>query len=89
MVTQLYGDALFNVPHGRGPRGMMVRLLGSSGRFHMSPIGKLFLLRDKEAFRGWLREQAARNDLVRIIPGHGEIVDRDVAARLSEAAVRL
>lgn len=88
-ATQIYNDALFNIPHGSGFAGALVRWMGSSGHFHMSPLGRLLLLRDKAAFRGWLLEQAARPELRRVIMAHGEPVETDLAARLRDAANRL
>ncbi len=70
-VTQIYNDALFHIPHGTGLPGAIVRMMGSSGHFHMSPFGKMMLLRDKAAFRAWLEAQAARPEVRRVIMAHG------------------
>lgn len=88
-ATQIYCDALFHVPHGGGVSGSIMRLIGSTGQFHMSPLARWLLLRDKAAFRGWLESQAVRPDLCRIICGHGLTLEADIPAQLRAAAARL
>ncbi|MDO9280314.1 MAG: hypothetical protein Q7U06_00265, partial [Pseudomonadota bacterium] len=44
-------DALFNVPHQAGFGGLVIRLLGSSGTFGMTRIGRFVLLQDAKAYR--------------------------------------
>jgi hypothetical protein len=86
----VFNDALFNLPHGKGLKGLALRLSGSSGPLHMSPLGRLFLLRDRQAFRAFLEEQSRRDDLRSLVVGHGEVLSReDVQAALAGAAARL
>jgi hypothetical protein len=82
-------DLLFNVPHQPGLGGWILRLVGSSGFFGMTRIGRRFMLEDREVFRGWLLDLADRGDITAISVAHGEAVTGDCAARLREAASRL
>ncbi len=88
-ASLVFNDALFNIPHRRGGRGLMLRLLGSSGPLHMSPLGRMFLLKDRAAFRAYLERQAARDDLRHVVVAHGELVSGDVRRQLAAAAARL
>lgn len=88
-VTLVFNDALFNLPHQPGWRGLVLRALGSSGPLHMSPIGRLFLLKDRAAFRGWLEAQAARSDLRNVVVAHGDLVLERAGEKLAAAAARL
>ena len=87
-VVLVFCDALFNVPHLPGCGGWVMRLLGSSGFFGTTRIGRA-LTTDLAAWRGWLEEQSRRPDIVAISVAHGDPIVHDAAARLAEAAARL
>ena len=87
-ASQIYCDALFNMPHGKGFKGWVFRVLGSSGPLRMTPIGRL-LLKDRKAYVAWLRAQGARSDLRHIIVGHGRVASENLPTLLMEAADRL
>lgn len=87
-VTQVYTDALFNLPDMPGMGGLFLRLVGSSGGFKMTRIGRLFTLADRNAFRAFLEEQSRRDDLVRVIVAHGRTVTSPKEA-LGQAAMGL
>jgi hypothetical protein len=74
-VTQVYTDAFFNVPHGSGFEGFVLRAIGSSGGFFMTKVGKLLLLASRDAFRAYVEAQRARTDITRVIVSHGDVVD--------------
>ena len=82
-------DILFNLPRLPGLRGLMVWLMGSSGFFGMSRIGRWFALRDAQAHAGWLRRMAELPGLTWVVMAHGEPVGASCAERLREAAARL
>lgn len=82
-------DALFNVPHLPGLGGAVLRLVGSSGAFGMTRIGRFMMLKDAGAYRGWLEEMAAHPDLAMITVAHGDALLADAARKLKEAAARL
>lgn len=83
------GDMMMNLPHLPGFMGWLMRTIGSTGFFGMTGIGRMLLLKDRSAFRGWLQRMAGRTDLRCIIVGHGETIRSDCAARLGDAAARL
>lgn len=85
----VFCDALFNLPHGRGLKGLLVRLIGSSGFFGVTRIGRLFVLADRQRFKQWLLQQSARKDLVLLGVAHGACVTERCGSRLVEAAARL
>jgi hypothetical protein len=85
-VTQVYTDALFNLPHGPGFMGFMLKVAGSSGGFKMTGVGKLALLADRAAFRAFLAEQAGRKELRRVVVAHGDVLDAEVGSAFARAA---
>lgn len=91
-VALVCADSLFNIrEHLPGFAGLMARYVTrSTGFFGTTGLGKLFMgKKGKESTRAWLLEQAERTDLRHYVPGHGDVVSEDVAARLREAAERL
>jgi hypothetical protein len=85
----VFGDALFNVRHQPGFGGFVLRVLGSSGTFGMTPIARFSLLADSAAFAGWLREVGAWSDLSLLCLCHGDPVLADPGWKLKQAAERL
>lgn len=88
-VTLVFTDALFNMSHGKGLRGWVFRVAGSTGPLHMTPIGRMFLLKDRRVFKRYLEEQAARDDVKNIVVGHGRLIQEGARAALAGAAARL
>jgi hypothetical protein len=84
-VTLVYTDALFNLPHGSGLSGALLKMIGTSGGFKMSVIGRLAFLADRRAFRAHLEAQAARTDVERVIVSHGDAVTGNDAVRAAFA----
>lgn len=84
-------DALFNVPeHFSGFFGFMFRYITrSTGLFGITGLGRLVMLRQREAFAGFLRELADAPGLTAIVVSHGDPITVDPAARLREAADRV
>ena len=82
-------DALFNLDNLPGFQGGLLKLMGSTGFFGMSLIGRLFLLKDRTRFRLWLEEQGKRRDLLVLSVGHGDAIIGNVDQMLMEAAARL
>lgn len=83
--TLIVADALFNVPP---PAGLLARLVGSladigGGVPRQSRFGRINV-KDRAAFTAALREIATW-DFDRIVPGHGEVVERDGARVWREA----
>jgi hypothetical protein len=89
-VTQVYTDALFNLPHGPGFMGFVLKAIGSSGGFKMTVISRLAVLRDRAVYRAYLEAQAARTDIERVLVSHGDTVQGNDAVRAAFAeAARL
>ena len=82
-------DALMNIPHIPSPGGWLLRLIGSTGFFGMTRLGKMMLLQDKKAFRAWLEQWAADPKLKLITMSHGLAVDENVSEKIRQAAARL
>jgi hypothetical protein len=85
----VFNDALFNLQHQPGVGGFFLKLLGSTGYFGVTKTASLFILDDKKAYAGWLREMARKSDVRVITVAHGDAVDRDASAALEGAAARL
>lgn len=88
-VTLVFADSLFNLPHRRGVFWWLYgRLLRSTGGPKVTVIGRamMALTRSTGSFRRWLERQGARSDVVRLVPGHGEVVRADAAAVLRALA---
>lgn len=85
----IFCDLLMNLPHLPGFRGYLLKLIGSTGFFGMTRLGKLFLMKDKILLKNWLLELADRDDIHSVLVSHGEPVRVQVRARLRDAAHRL
>jgi hypothetical protein len=82
-------DLLFNLPHLPGLDGTLFRLLGSSGFFGMTRIGKWLLLKDKANFQRFLRQLAQIPNLKVLCVAHGDPIQTDADQALLAAAARL
>jgi hypothetical protein len=86
----LVNDVLFNIPqHLPGFGGWLLKVLGSTGYFGITRIGRVAVLKDKAAFKQWLMALAERTDIGIVTVSHGDPVVGDVGPRLREAAARL
>lgn len=85
----VFCDALFNVPHQPGFGGFLLKLLGSTGFFGLTRIGRFALLTDAKAYAAWLRARAEDPSLALLCVCHGDPVLADPAVKLREAADRL
>jgi hypothetical protein len=88
-VTLVFNDLLFNMAHVEGPSGWFVRLIGSSGGPRVTPVAKMFVVRDKRAAADWIRSLADTPDLSRVVPGHGTPITQDPAGVLRKVAEKL
>lgn len=85
-VTLVFNDLVFNVPHLPGLGGMVMRLLGSSGGPRVTRVMRVLAVKDTHALREHLLALASTPDLVRIVPGHGDVITQDAAATLRAVA---
>jgi hypothetical protein len=75
-ATLVFNDAIFNMPHLSGAHGFVLKhLTKSSGGPRVSRIGKLFLVKDKKAFKTHLERLASTPKLRRVIVSHHEMID--------------
>jgi len=88
-ASLLFGDTFMNIPHRRGLSGLVLRAFGSSGGPKVTAMAQFFTVRDQGATAGALLELALTPGLVRLVPSHGDIVDRDPKDVLDAVAHRL
>ncbi|MCB9690167.1 MAG: hypothetical protein H6738_25840 [Alphaproteobacteria bacterium] len=90
-TSLVFADSLFNLPHRKGFFWFVYgRLLGSTGGPRVTLIGKLMMLFTRSAapFRALMGKWLDEGSVVRLIPGHGNVVDTDVRAVLTTLAGR-
>jgi hypothetical protein len=88
-ASLLFGDAVMNIPHQPGLGGLVLRLLGSSGGAKVTRIARIFTVSDAKALSAALERLAATPRLVRLVPSHGDLVEREAAGVLRAVAARL
>jgi hypothetical protein len=89
-VTLIFNDAFMNLPAALpGFKGLIVKLIGSTGGPKVTPTAKYFIVKDRAAYAAHLRRLAAAPNLARIIMAHGAIITTGAAAALAGAADRL
>jgi hypothetical protein len=85
-VSAVFCDTVLNVPKLTGVMGMV---LYPTGTLSVPRVTARLFAKDRKALRADLERVAAEDGLVRVIPGHGDVVATDAARRLGEAAARL
>lgn len=89
-VTLCVADAIFNMPHPPGFGGFVMKnVTSSSGGPRVSRLTRWFMVKDKAAYRAQLEKLAAIPNLKRVLVGHHEPIEGDVAATLKEVAATL
>jgi len=79
-LSLITNDLIGNVAHPSGPGAwVMSRLMGFGPSPRLTRPAKWFLIKDKAALAAQLREWARIDGLRRLIPSHGDIVDRPAA----------
>ena len=87
-LTLVFNDALFNQPHLPGVHGWIMKAIGSSGGPRITGLARLLMVKDRAALRAQL-EGLAQQGPVRLVPGHGELIDSDASAVLAAIAASL
>ncbi len=89
--TAVFGDSLFNIEHGTGLSGFILKVVGSSGGPRVTALGRLFLTLTgaKKPYRAWLEAAAHSGDVVRLVPGHGSVISEDASQTLARVAASL
>lgn len=86
-TSLVFNDAIFNMPHPSGFSGFLMKhVMQSSGGPRVSRLGKLFLVKDKGAFRAHLERLAKTPDLRRFLVAHHETVSDEAARVLRDVA---
>jgi hypothetical protein len=82
VTTLIVNDIIANVRHPRGIGGkIIVRLFGFGAKRPQVPrVVKRVMVKDKRALAKQLREWSKNPQLQRIMPSHGEIIDRPALA---------
>jgi len=86
-TSLVFNDILFNAPHANGFGGFILKHIArSSGGPRITPIAKMFLVKDKSELRKSLEKLAETPDLSRIIVSHSEMITTDPARVLKDVA---
>jgi hypothetical protein len=89
-TSVVFTDALFNMPHPPGFSGFVMRyVMASSGGPRVSRLGRLFIAKDKKAYRRALERIAGISDLRRVIVAHHETIDVEPSRVLLQVASTL
>ncbi len=89
-VTVCVADAIFNMPHPPGFGGFVMKnVTSSSGGPRVSRLTRWFMVKDKAAYRSQLLKLAQIPRLKRVIVGHHEAIEGNVAATLEAVAATL
>jgi hypothetical protein len=76
-TSLVFNDSLMNLPRYPGFKGWLYQVLGSTGAPKVTPLLKLYGVKNKAALKAHLERLAALPGLVRAIPGHGAVVEGD------------
>lgn len=86
-VTLVFNDAVFNMPHATGLTGWILRnLTQSTGGPRIARLVKLFVIKDRAAFRDHLHRLADTPGLRRVIVSHHEMIAEAPGEALRRAA---
>jgi hypothetical protein len=85
-VSAIFCDTILNLPKLSGLLGFF---LHPTGTLSVPRPTSLVFARDRKALRADLERIASEDGLVRVIPGHGDVVADDASRRLRDAASRL
>jgi hypothetical protein len=85
-VTLIFNDAIFNLPHQPGFKGLILRTLGSSGGPRITPFFRFAISSDTAALRAHVGRLASIEGLRRFIPAHGDMIEDDPAGVLRAIA---
>jgi hypothetical protein len=73
-ATVVLNDLVFNMPHGSGMTGFILRMLGSSGGPRVTRIARMLVVDDKSAVRAHLERLAATPNLARVVVSHHDMI---------------
>ncbi len=85
-ASLLFGDTVMNLPHLPGAQGLVLRLLGSTGRPRVTPVTRLLSVSDRRRLAAHLARLAAVPGLARLVVSHGADVEDDAPGVLRAVA---
>lgn len=85
-ASLVLGDVLINIRHVRGFWGLVLRLGGFTGGPRCGPAWLKRVVTDRQALRNSLEQLAQTPGLQRLVPSHGEIIEREPTAVLQKVA---
>jgi hypothetical protein len=88
-TSLVLGDVLLNLPHIRGFWGLVWRLGGFTGGPRCGPAWLKRVVTDRRSLRDSLEQLAQTPGLHRLVPSHGEIIEREPAAVVQKVAAQL
>lgn len=84
-VTLVMNDSIFNLDHMKGLFGLIYgRLMGHTGHIQIPNVFRWVFLKNKKIFKEHLLELADEKNLIRVIPGHGKLIEEHSSATLLE-----
>jgi|GEM_PF-5511535 len=83
-TAALFSDLFFNLPKLSGFGGAILNMIGSTGGFKMTPVGKFFYKPQKDIFDRWMLEYCNSVVLDFIWVAHGELMDTAPNERLRQ-----
>jgi len=86
-LSLVFADSLFNLDHQPGLYWFVYgRLLGATGGPRVTAIARVMmrLSRSRKPFREYLARYAEGGEVVRLVPGHGAVVDRGTTGVLRD-----
>jgi hypothetical protein len=81
-TSLVFNDTLMNLPRYPGFMGWLYRAMGSGGAPKVTPLMKVFAVKDRAALRAHLERLAALPGLARAIPGHGDVVEGEATPEI-------
>ena len=89
-VTVVFNDAMFNMPHARGFSGFIFKYVTqSTGGPRVSRLARMFIVKDRMAFREHMLRLAALPELRRVIVSHHRMISEDAAGAIRTAVATL
>jgi hypothetical protein len=79
-TSLVFNDSLMNLPVYPGFKGFLYKVMGSTGAPKVTPLMKMYAIKDRAALRAHLERLAALPGLIRAIPGHGAVVEGETTA---------
>jgi hypothetical protein len=82
----VFNDTLLNLPQGSG---VVSWFMAPTGTLSVPRFARWMLMKEGAELKQHLQELAATPGLERVVPGHGDVLQSDVASALHTAAERL